>query len=148
MKKTNSSCHVTNLVIPPKKLPQSLSKEPRMTHLRDNVMKYRKECLENVAHVFLYYYYSQWSVSLVEWYSTNVQFCSALQVYFNSGQNVLDTSFLGQESMSIVKLFQLTSCSGYVLQVEWGRNLLHSLNKGKEKTRLVSFHQTEHKKGS
>ena len=84
----------------------------------------------------------------MEWYSTDVQFCSALQVYFNSGQNVLDTSFLGQESMSIVKLFQLKSCSGYVLQVYWGRNLLHSLNKRKEKTRLVSFHQTEHKKGS
>ena len=83
----------------------------------------------------------------MEWYSTDVQFCSALQVYFNSGQNVLDTSFLGQESMSIVKLFQLKSCSGYVVQVEWGRNLLHSLNKGKEKTRLVSFHQAEHKKG-
>ena len=84
----------------------------------------------------------------MEWYSKDVQFYSALQVYFNSGQNVLDTSFLGQESMSIVKLFQLKSCSGYVLQVEWVRNLLHSLNKGKEKTRLVSFHQTEHKKGS
>ena len=68
----------------------------------------------------------------MQWYSTDVQFCSALQVYFNSGQNVLDTSFLGQE--------QLKSCSGYVLQVEWGRNLLHSLNKGKEKTRLVPFH--------
>ena len=73
------------------------------------------------------------------WYSTDVQFCSALQVYFNSGQNVLDTSFLGQESLSIVKLFQLKSCSGYVLQVEWGRNLLHSLNKGKEKNKTSVF---------
>ena len=88
-----------------------------MTHLRDNVMKYRKECLENLAHVFLYYYYSQWSVSCVEWYLTNVQFCSALQVYFNSGQNVLDTSFLGQDWVSVVKLFQLKSCSGYGIQV-------------------------------
>ena len=36
----------------------------------------------------------------------------ALQVYFNSGQNVLDTSFLGQDRVSVVKLFQLKSCSG------------------------------------
>ena len=47
MKKTNSSCYVTKLVIPP----QSLTKEPRMTHMRDNKIMKGPECLENLAHV-------------------------------------------------------------------------------------------------
>ena len=44
----------------------------------------------------------------------------ALQVYFSSGQNVLDISFLRQDWVSIVKFFQLKSCSGYGIQVRSG----------------------------
>ena len=68
MKKTNSSCYVTKLVIPPKKPPQLLTKEPRMTHLRDNKIMKGPECLENLAHV-LYTIIVIWDKIYIHWFA-------------------------------------------------------------------------------